>query len=408
MWRGGKLKHKGCGWKFFPLVTLTFGLLGSGVSLRAQSNSDDGQSNSTQSWSSTTEERDSTGSTNPTRTTISHKENKNGSSDKQTTERMGDGGRYQPYSETEKETVRVNSTTTKVIERTFARDPNGNRQLIQVTQSESHSSPGGEEHVVRTTSNPDANGRLQTIRREVADSKQLGPGVQETKTTVSSPDTSGSLIPIQRTVERQTQSGENAVKFRKETSAADLNGGWQTNEIREGTIKQNGTEQVKEENILRPNADGQFAVAERTVSREAASSPGNQSRSVESYSTNTPGMADEGRLSLNQRVTTQQSKGPDGREVTRRQVQQRNAGNPGNGLGTTEQRVEVVRPGANGTLQTSTVQTRDANGNMGVVWVDMGKSDKSTLQVDAVPDDAKAKGSKDKGTEAKGSAASPK
>jgi len=67
-----------------------------------------------------------------------------------------------------------------------------------------------------------------------------------------------------------------------------------------------------------------------------------------------------------------------------------------------------VRPGANGTLQTSTVQTRDANGNMGVVWVDMGKSDKSTLQVNAVPDDAKAKGSKDKGTEAKGSAASPK
>ena len=78
------------------------------------------------------------------------------------------------------------------------------------------------------------------------------------------------------------------------------------------------------------------------------------------------------------------------------------------GLGLAEQRVDVLRPGPNGTMQTSTVQTRDANGNMGVVWVDMGKSDKSTIQVDATADQAKTKDSKSPSTEGKTATSKPK
>src|SRR5262249_31084147 len=151
-------------------------------------------------------------------------------------------------------------------------------------------SAGGDQRVTRTTLNPDANGSLQTVRREIEDSKQLSPGVQETKTTVLGPDSSGSPVAVQRHVGRQKQAGENSVKFHKETSSADINGGWQTNEIREGSVTKNGAEQVKEENVLRPNGDGKFAVAERTVSRDSDPKTGHAKSTVESFSTSTPGM----------------------------------------------------------------------------------------------------------------------
>jgi hypothetical protein len=370
--------------KSLSCVLLVLVSVAGAVRLHAQASSDEGDK-APQSWSSTTEQRDTTGTANSTRTSISHKEDKSGTTEKRTVERLGDGGQYQPYLETERQSTRVNANTTKTVERTYGRDANGNRQLVQVTQSEVTTSPDGGQKAVRTTMNPDVNGGLQTVRREIEDSRPLGSGVQETKTTVLSPDASGSLVPIQRTLERQTQSGENAVKFHKETSSADLNGGWQLNEIREGSITKNGSEKVKEENVLRPNVDGTFSVAERKVSKESDSKAGDSNATVEWYSTSTPGVAGDGALHLNERVTTRHVKGADGREVTQQQVEQRNAGNPGDRFGVTQQSVQVVRTGANGTTQTSTVQSVDANGNMGVVWVDMGKSDKSTIQVDTAP-----------------------
>jgi len=42
--------------------------------------------------------------------------------DHETVERLGPEGHYEPYYDIEKESVKVNGTTTRTIERTFARD----------------------------------------------------------------------------------------------------------------------------------------------------------------------------------------------------------------------------------------------------------------------------------------------
>src|SRR5579862_7260893 len=145
---------------------------------RAQSNSGTG------SWTSTNQVDQPEGAANPTRTREVHTESNGRVIDKIITETLGPDGRYVPYSETEKESVRVNDTTVRTIERNFATGSNGERTLIQEKQEESRSLPGGGQKIVRTTSSPDANGALQVVRRELEDTKQPSPGVRETHTTV--------------------------------------------------------------------------------------------------------------------------------------------------------------------------------------------------------------------------------
>ena len=87
--------------------------------------------NSNESWTATTQT--SVDNTNPSRTTESHAKSGNRSVDKQRVEVLGPDGRYQPDSDTEKETVRVNATTTRTMVRTYRWDANGQRKLAQVT-----------------------------------------------------------------------------------------------------------------------------------------------------------------------------------------------------------------------------------------------------------------------------------
>jgi hypothetical protein len=119
---------------------------------------------SDQSWTASSQQADPNGGMNPTRTSETHTVVDGRVVDKTVVESLGLDGQYVPYSETEKESVRVNDTTVRNIERSFGRSPDGERTLIQERQEESRSLPGGEEKVVRTISNPDANGALQVVR----------------------------------------------------------------------------------------------------------------------------------------------------------------------------------------------------------------------------------------------------
>src|SRR4051794_25752612 len=128
------------------------------------------------------------GNINPTRTMSSHTETGDLTSDRTAIERMGPDGRYIPYSDTEEETVRINETTSRTIERTYGRDPDGRRTLIQEQQEDTRTLSGGEQKVTRTLSNPDGGGKLQVVRRELEDSKEISPGVRVTNTTLLMPD----------------------------------------------------------------------------------------------------------------------------------------------------------------------------------------------------------------------------
>src|SRR5713101_7948600 len=160
-------------------------------SLGAQTS--DAQATESKSWTKTTESHPA--NINPTRTTESHRPSAKGTVDTQSVERLGADGHYEPYYESEKESVQGNGTTVRTIERTFARDGSGQKILTRVTEEEKQSLSAGGEKVVRTTSNADLNGHLQVAQREVTNTKKISPDLQEKKTTVFLSDGQGGMAP---------------------------------------------------------------------------------------------------------------------------------------------------------------------------------------------------------------------
>jgi hypothetical protein len=380
MWRVGSI-----GMKYSKVLTIAvaLGLLVSPF-VWAQAGGSGSRGYTDQSWSSSSQQSDPTGTVNPTRTKESHKEGGGRTVDKQSVERLMDGS-YQPYLDSEQESVRVNDTTVRTIHRTYGRSPDGQKVLTQVTEEETRTLPGGTQKVVRTTSNPDANGGLQVVQREVQESKQTSSAVRETNTTVLTPDLNGGFTPSLRTQSRETKTNDRTVQFKTSTLAPDGNGNWQLNEVREGVIKDDGAQgKTKEERVLRPGSDGNLAVTNRTVTREAQNATGEKRQTVESYSADLPGTSPDG-LQLNQRVTTVQRRTAGGGETTEERVDQRNAASPGDNLRTTQRAIDIVRPASGNTNnETRTVQTLGASGDLGTVWVDTRKIQNSApaVQVD--------------------------
>lgn len=346
---------------------------------RAQSSSGGG------SWTSSSQGEGPDSNVNPTRTRQVHTESNGHVIDKTITETLGPDGHYIPYSETEKESVRVNDTTVRTIERNYGTGPDGERQLILQTQEETRSLAGGEEKTERTTSSSDGSGGLQVVRRELVDSKQISPGVTDTKSTVYSADGSGGLGATVQTelTEKKTDAGK--TEFKKTTMLSDGAGHWQVSEVREGTTQpQAGVGQVKEESVSRRDGSGALSVQERTVTREATGSAGEKHATTETYSVFVPGLANDGGPQLVKREDTVQRTGAGGQQNTTRQVEQVNPGDPGSGLHVAEEATNVVQTGSNGVAQQQrTVSVVGPDGQMHEVWVEMGKTDKPTaVQVD--------------------------
>ena len=298
---------------------------------------------------------------------------------------MGIDGHYSPYLDVQKETVKVDANTVRTIERSFGRDADGRKTLVQVTEEEKRSLPGGEVKVTRSTSDPDGNGALKLVQREVQDVRQISHTVQETKSTLLTPSLNGGLTASMQTTERETKTSDHNVEFRKSTLLPDSNGNWQVNEVREGTIKDDGKNRTKEESVLRPGTDGNLSVVARTVSRESQNAAGEKRATVETYASD-PGSRMDG-LRLEQRVVTVHRQSDDGMQSTDQQVEQRNPGQPSDGLRVTEQAIDIVRPGTGGTTrETQTVRSLDSNGDLGVVSVDTRRQEGApAVQVDIAP-----------------------
>src|SRR4029077_4344414 len=174
----------------------------SNVALGAQT-SDAQTGDSNKSWTATTQSQSD--NVNPTRTLESHIQSGNRTLDKQSVERRGSDGHFEPYQDIEKETVQVDATTVRTTTRTFGRDSNGEKTLVQVTEEEKHTLPGGDSKVVRSTSNADVNGNLQVVQRQTEETKRTSKDVEETKTTVMLPSVNGGLAPAMKVEERRTR-----------------------------------------------------------------------------------------------------------------------------------------------------------------------------------------------------------
>jgi hypothetical protein len=338
-------------------------------------------------WTATSQ----TSGSGPSRITESHTKSGNRNVDKQTVEVQGADGRYLPYLDTETETVQVSATTIRKVVRTYGRDSNGGRFLTQVTEDESQSSVNGDGKVVRTTSNPDLNGGLQVVQREVSDTRKTGPNTQETKTTVYMPQ-GGSLAAVLQTVESQRHTGGGNVDVKKTTLLPDGSGKFQVGEIKENTIREEGKNRISEERVSRSDLDGKLAEISRTVGKETEGAGQQKNSTVETYTTDNPGFTGDGKLHLNQRVTTVQNKDATGGR-TEQQVEQPNPGAPNAGLRVTTKTIDIMRYGASGTQSTSTIQVRDAGGSFNVVSVDTRKSDQVPVKpVQTAPPEKAAPG----------------
>src|SRR5260370_10485576 len=190
------------------------------------------------SWTATTETQ--SGIINPTRTIESHTQSGNRALDKQSLERHGSDGQFEPYQDVEKETVQLDATSVRTITRTFGRDANGARTLVQVTEEERHALPGGDSNVVRTISNPDGNGKLQLIQRQIEETKRTSADVEETKTTMMLPSANGGLAPAMKVQERRQRGANDTVESQKTTLLPDGARNWQVSEIRRATSRQEG------------------------------------------------------------------------------------------------------------------------------------------------------------------------
>ena len=353
-----------------------------GLALPGWSQTSDANSNQNQSWTSTSENHDSNvGST--TRTSESHTKNGNRSVDNKTVEILRSGS-YEPYQETERETTQVDASTTRTTVRTYGRDSNGNRILTQVTDEEKRDSSGGSK-VVRTTSNPDANGRLAVVQRQVEDTNKVGANSEVIKTTTYLPGGNGGLVPTLEVQERRDKVDDHTTKFQKSTMLSDGNGNWQVGERKDGTITDDGKNRSSEEQVARQDGSGNLSEVSRTVSRESRGADGQSQSVVETYSKDVPGNSPDGTMRLVQRVTASRNSS-DGNQTTRQQVQQVSPANPSDGLQVTVGSTGSERSAAGGTSATNTVETRDADGRMKVVSVDMTKSDKTpAVQVQITP-----------------------
>jgi hypothetical protein len=335
-------------------------------------------------WTATTETQSD--NVNPTRTTESHTRSGNRTLDNESIQVRGSDGHFEPYQDIERETVKVDATTVRTVTRAFARDANGAKTLVQVTEEEKRTLPGGESSVVRSISNPDVDGRLQLIQREVEETKQISKGVEEKKTVVMLPSVNGGLAPARRVQERRTEGANNTVESKKSVLLPDGAGNWQVDEMRQTSTRQEGKNLSSEERVSRVGADGKLGEISRTVTKESESASGEKHNTIETYSLDVPGTSRDGSMHLVGRATTTQRTSSTGQQTTEQQVEQLNPGDPASGLRVTTLTTDTVRPGASGAQATRTVQARDANGSFGIVSVDTSKSDNiHAIQVQIAP-----------------------
>jgi hypothetical protein len=374
------------GTRHFPLTFFVAVIICSHCagSLFAQSSDSQSANQSTpQSWTDTSNLQ--AGGANPTRKVENHTQSGNRTIDHQSIERLGPDGNYEPYQDIEKETVKVDANTVRTVTRTYGRDSDGAKTLLQVTDEEQRTTAGGGSSTVSSTSNPDADGNLQVVQREIKSTTRLSKTVEETKTTVMLPGPDGGLAPAVTTDERSTHTGPGATDSEKTTLRPDGNGNWQVSEVKDTKTQEQGSNRETEEKVSRPDADGRLSEISRKVSNDTTTG-GEKKSTEENYSLDVPGAAEDGSLHLVQRATITQGTSATGQQTSSTQIAQPNPADPRADLQVTIVTSGGVRPGPSGAQSSETVQQLDANGDLPVVSVDTTKStDNHAVQVQIAP-----------------------
>ena len=281
-----------------------------------------------------TEVHNATGAQSPARVIETHRQDDGRTVETRIVEVPSINGGYEPISETEQETIRIDANTVRVVRRWFSPGA-GDRQPFQVTEEERRTEPGGRERVVRSTSNLNVGGRWQVLERDIEETVSTAADTRETKKTVLWV-VAGSLVPVQQSVEIEHRKG-NLVEVQRKLLTPNGSGNFQIFEVQETVATQTKDGQITEE---------------------------------KTYSTYVPGRASDTHLHLVQQRSMSTTTASDGSARTEQQVQQVNPGAPEAGLRATSVVIEVSQP--LGRLRTEThkeVRVLDVSGNFPLVWV---------------------------------------
>jgi hypothetical protein len=327
-----------------------------------------------QSWTAVTDLKSD--NVSPGRIVESHSQKGNRTLDKRSVQIPGYAGDFEFYEDTETETLQVDANTVRVTTHSFARDGNGMKTLVGVTEEEKHTAPGGGSKIVRLTSTSDVNGRLQPVRHEIVETKSIGVDTEETNSTVMLASMNGGFAPAVETHELLKRGVDDTLESEKTLLLLDGAGNWQVSELRQRTTRVKGKDRSTEEHVSRRDAEGRLVEVSRFLSTQSEISSGEKQIFVETYSTDVPGAPRDGALHLVERTTTTQRTGAAGEQITQNRVEKANPGDPSSGLRVSVSINDSVRPGPSGLLATRTVRLRDSNGSSRVVEVDTTNSDK--------------------------------
>jgi hypothetical protein len=355
-----------------------------GPKLLAQTSDSQTPEGPNQSWTATTDVKSN--NVNPTRIIESHSRDGNLTVEEISLQGHGVDGNFEVFQDIETERLQVDASTVRTTTRMFGRGADGRKTLVQVTEEDKHTLPSGDSNVLRITSKPDLNGRLQPFQREIVETKKIGEDVEETNTTVMIPSINGGFAPSTKMHELRREGANETVESQKTTLVPDGAGKWQVSEVRQNTTRKEADTRVSDERVSRRDAEGKLLETSRTLSKETQSTSGEKRSVVENFSVDVSGTARDGSLHLVERATTAQRSSPTGEQITERNVERLNPGDPSAGLRISILVNDTVRPGPSGEQATRTIRMRDLNGNFGVVAVDTTKSDRvPTIQIQQTP-----------------------
>jgi len=337
-----------------------------------------------ESWTATTQSASE--NTSPTRTTESYSKVGNRTIHKTTTQVLGPGGDYQPYSETETEIVQENANSSRSIVRSYSAGLGGARRLVQVTEEKKQQLPSGDVRVVRTMSSPDEYENLKVVQREVADTKKSGLNSEETQSTVYATDSTGALVPTTKIRQDKKPGTNGAIETTRTTTVPDLSGKWQVSERVEATERTDGQNRTRELITLRPDSEGKMSEVSRTTSKESEAN-GQKSETTQSYAADLPGVVRDGSLHLVEQTKTLQKQKPGGTS-TEQQIERRDPVEGGlKVMMTTSSSVVTGRSGTEGTTTTS---VRGLDGGFSIVSSEKKQSNQIPIEVQMSPADQKS------------------
>ena len=236
----------------------------------------------------------------------------------------GPDGQFKTFSETVTETEGAGSDSVHTKHEVFGTDADGHKKLIQTAESHQETLSHG---LVRTTENiwtVDLNGHLQLVERQVEETKTLTSNVKQTDVSIYRLGIDDAVREQERVQQTERRPSPDFIQNEITRLALDSNGRWQTIEMRNQEIRQTGTNDSVEEEIVRgPDMNNVLQQTERKVTRRSTHN-GQDEVSIEGYSAVIAGSVGSP-LEVNERIHIKTITTPDGgrqsiQELERRSV----------------------------------------------------------------------------------------